>query len=69
MTKAQAKAARKAQCKQARVAKNAERKKLKQNGYGPQDYPQLRDLGVVLSGAGRRSRPPATVDQIKNVIL
>ena len=44
VTKAQAKAARKAQSKQAREAKNAELKKLEQNGYGPQatpqDYPQ-----------------------------
>lgn len=44
VTKAQAKAARKAQSKQARVARNAELKELEQNGYGPQatqqDYPQ-----------------------------
>ena len=60
--KAQQKAARKAERKQARQIKNAELKKLQQNGYGPQAAPNQYPENVLNAerrSAGQRVAPAA----------
>lgn len=60
VTKAQAKAARKAQSKQAHAAKNAELKKLEQNGYGPQAAPQDYPQNLIRAERKSGNQDPAS---------